>query len=236
MIFLCFFFWFLVGSFFLAVEAGYYQGQSIAIGTNPSGRMPQIRRVVKGYPLLFNQQETNQSQYGIVSTDLVSTAQQALDTTAWQLGQSSLLSLIVGLAFYLYYAQQVAPSDPAQRKSKKEKPEWQDSRYVDSVDSVSKGVSATAPVVISIIGAASLLTASLNGYTLAGIQLLIITLVAGILVFSFSANLITKRDPGKSTVILNNDVFNTWQLMTSAQFWIFIAGLVLLAVGMISLG
>jgi len=109
-----------------------------------------------------------------------------------------------------------------------------DSRYVKAVDGVSQNLSTLAPVVGSIIGGVGVITSTLTGFTLAGITLIIVTRILGISIVPLSADLVIQQNPN-GTVVLNNDIRNKWELMTMAQFWMFILGFGLVACGLISI-
>lgn len=224
--FLTFFVWFAIAGILFAAEGGYFLWQAARVTADPQQMLPEIRRVVDGYPRYFLQTELNQTKYGYASPLVVTKANIVLVRTSTQLLIAAAISLIVGAILASNYSRSLPRKPRSEVKS---------ARYVDSVDSVSKGLSATAPVVISVIGAVSLLSASLNGFILAGIQVMILCLIVGIFVFPLSADLIIAVRQGQGKVVLGGPQRVTWELSTSAQFFLFILGLSLLAFAMITM-
>jgi hypothetical protein len=203
----------------------YFSSLSHDISTNFSNHIPDVKSTVLKYQNEFTPTEVNSIRDGHISAQIATKAAGILSNISSQFLTSSVLCIVIGLGWTLF---RVKISKGKGDKATKEVTK----RWVDSGSNGSSAVTAAVSVGLTIVGAVSLLSPEIvGGYILAGLEILLMCVIVGILAQYNSGGIESTAKPtsnNDNNVLLYSDKTMLWDTLISIQFVMLVLGIALI--------
>jgi hypothetical protein len=225
-VFLAAFIPFLIGATLAFAESAwtYYKSDSAALSASPSFTKSLIIR----FPDTFTPSEVNQTKYGTIPQSVYSKASSLLLDVGWTLFISGVIVIVVGLIVSLRNSNIVPRAFQGTQVVRHEK-------WVSGGASIASASSSIAPLVLAVSGGAALLSSSVfGGYIIAGLQVLLLSILVGILVQAYGSGMVDSNGLALGTLNLKSEEAALWQALISAQFFLFIVGLILITIRIVA--
>jgi len=207
----------------LAVEIWWFNSLSGNLISSWQSHQAEASAIVSRYPNSFTPAEVNSSRYGLLTVAIAAKASSILQNIVVQLEISSVALLALGILFSVNNAR-ILPRKYNEAGGNEKQTYW-----LDSGTSISQSISAAVTVVVALVGSVSLLSPSIvGGYVMAGLQILLLCVVFGVLVRAVSSEMVIKPATGTEKMTVDSATAAEWEGLTSIQFLLLAVGTALL--------
>jgi hypothetical protein len=215
--------WFWILIVLLAVETYYFDSLANNISRNLGGYDSLIKSIVLRYQNEFTPTEINSTKFDEISPNTATVSVKILDRIVLQLWISLIAIAIIGHIWAIILGLTFPSLYTGTANEKFE-------RWIDSGSEMSKTISGAVTVGLAIVGAVSFVSPQIvGGYIMAGLQILLVCIVLGILAQSYGSDLIREFVPNNEKKVKMDRLYGPiWDGIISVQFVTLLVGIALL--------